>query len=240
MQLLPCATPRNSRPQAVMHAAEGERELRAVAPAQPPRQRAGAEHRHRAGQHQQARAGGREREAVARGLRRLRELRDQQEGAEHAEADEQRREVGHRHRRLGQQPHVRPAARPCAARPAPRRRGSRGPRRSARASGALPQPHDVGLADRVQRQRRGRRPRITAPRTSTRPGVRTGDSGITSSAATVGDHGHRPRRARRARGRRTRRRARRRAPGRRRRRSRGSPRSARSTRARARAGTRRG
>ena len=82
--------------------AERERHARAEARPEHARERAGDEHHQRAGDHQQARAGGVEPEAVAARRGRLGELRDEDERAEHAEADEHGREVGHRDDRLPQ------------------------------------------------------------------------------------------------------------------------------------------
>ena len=86
--------------------AERERQARAEARAEPARQRPGAEHDQRAGQHQQARDRRRLREAVAGDGGQLDELRDQHVGAEHREADRERREVRRPHRALRHQLHV--------------------------------------------------------------------------------------------------------------------------------------
>ena len=110
-------------------AAERERHLVAEARAEHARERAGDEHHQRAGQHQQAGAGGVEPEAVAGRRRRLGELRDQDERAEHAEADEQRREVRHQHGRLRERLDVGQRLRACAARARPRPRARRAPTR---------------------------------------------------------------------------------------------------------------
>ena len=86
---VPWASAISSRPSGGDDRAQRERHARAEAGAEHARERAGDEHHQRAGDHQQAGAGGVEPEAVAGRLRRLRELRDEDERAEHAEADEQ-------------------------------------------------------------------------------------------------------------------------------------------------------
>ena len=85
---------------------------------------------------------------------------------------------------LEQQPHVDERLAPCAARPAPRAARITRPAPISPSVRALPQPHAFAWPIAYSGRTRPTA-RITAPRTSTRPGVRTGDSGITSSAATA-------------------------------------------------------
>ena len=142
-----------------------------------------------AGEHQQARAGRVEPEPVPGRGRRLRELRDQDERAEHPEADEQRREVRHQHGRRDERGDVGQRLLGPALQRDPAREDDEAARRSARASAATPQPQREP-GDRDQRQRRARR--RARPRRGCRPGpgVRIGDSGTSSWAATAAATAH--------------------------------------------------
>ena len=71
-----------------------------------PAERAADEHRERRGRHQQPGLQDGHAEPVARRLRRLRELRDHEERAEHRHADEEARDVRRQHGALGEHPHV--------------------------------------------------------------------------------------------------------------------------------------
>ena len=78
----------------------------------------------------------------------------------------------------------------CAARAGPSRRGSRRRRRAARACAVRPSP---SRSARAIASSGSVRPTVstTAPRTSTRPGVRSGDSGISTCVSTAAIDGHR-------------------------------------------------
>ena len=111
--------------------------------------------------------------------------------AEHAEADEQRRDVRHQHGRARAASRRRPAARRCALcsdDPDREDRHARGDQRRASARRA-PAPV-VGPRDARSAAATRPTPRTTAPRTSTRPGVRTGDSGMNSCDRDGGRRRH--------------------------------------------------
>ena len=138
------------QPEAGDRGAARERQLGPEAGAQLARDRAREQHHQGARQQQQPRASGVEPEAEAGRLRQLGELRDQQERAEHAEADEQRRDVRHQHRRLDQRRDVGERLLGAALDPDPdRQHGEAGDDQPERLR-AAPAP-GVGARDRDQR-----------------------------------------------------------------------------------------
>ena len=180
---------RAARP-AVRSAAGEERQLGAEALADPADERRDEQRDEAAGREQQAGLGGaRGRSPTSPPVGQLGELRDEHERADHRRADQQRRDVRRQHGPAREGLHVDQRLRRARARTGRSSASTTRPAAIRPSVAAEPQPQsaprEIAISSAVRPTAR-----MPAPTKSTRPGVRTGDSGTNRIVVIVASDAH--------------------------------------------------